>query len=178
VSEQPFGLIGVFDTPSAVKEGGRSLRELGLRALEAYTPYPVEGLDEIIAPRRRSALPLTIAAGALTGACFGYFIQYWDEVLSYPINVGGRPLNSWPAFMVGTFELTLLFAVAAGFFGLWLSCRLPLLYHPVFTADRFERASRDRFLLCVESRDPGYEPGTIRRVFAQHGAAEIIEVRE
>lgn len=178
MSEEPFGLIGVFDTPSAVKESARSLHELGLRALEAYTPYPVEGLEEIIAPRRHVALPLMISAGALAGACFGYFIQYWDEVLSYPINVGGRPYNSWPAFAVGAFELTLLFAIAAGFFGLWLACRLPLLYHPVFTADGFERASRDRFLLCVESRDPGYEPATIRRVFARHGAAEIVEVRE
>jgi hypothetical protein len=178
VSEKPFGLIGVFDTPAAVKESARSLRELGLRALEAYTPYPVEGLDEIIAPRRHFALPLTVAAGALAGACIGYFIQYWDEVLSYPINVGGRPHNSWPAFIVGTFELTLLFAVVAGFFGLWLCCRLPRLYHPLFAADGFERASRDRFLLCVESRDPGYEPGTIRRVFSRHGAAEIVEVRE
>ena len=178
MSEEPFGLIGIFDTPSAVKESARSLRELGLRALEAYTPYPVEGLDEIIAPRRHFGLPLTIAAGALAGAGFGYFIQYWDEVLSYPINVGGRPPNSWPAFMVGTFELTLLFAIAAGFFGLWLFCRLPLLYHPIFNADGFERASRDRFMLCVESCDPGYESGMIRRVFARHGAAEIVEVRE
>lgn len=178
MTEAPFGLIAAFETPSSLKETARALRELGFRAVEAYTPYAVEGLEDIIAPRRHVALPLAIAAGALFGACCGYFIQYWDEVLSYPINVGGRPYNSWPAFLVGTFELTLLFAVAAGFVGLWLCCRLPQLYHPVFNADGFERASRDRFLLCVESRDPNYAPEAIKDIFLRHGAAEIVEVGE
>lgn len=178
MSEGTFGIIGVFETPTALVETARTLREMGFCALDAYTPCPVEGLDEVLQPGRQVALPLLIAAGALAGAAFGTFIQYWDEVLSYPLNVGGRPPNSWPAFIVSAFELTLLFAVAAGFFGLWLLCRLPRLYHPVFNAEGFERASRDRFLLCIECRDPAYEPATVRHVLERHGAAEIVEAPE
>ncbi len=92
--------------------------------------------------------------GAVLGAAWGYWIQYWDEALSYPINVGGRPYNSWPAFTVSTFELLVLCAVAAGLLGLLWASRLPKLYHPLFEANSFARASRDRFLICVEARDP------------------------
>ena len=178
MSDRVFGIVGVFETPAALIETARTLREMGFHALDAYTPCPVEGLDDILDPGPHVALPLLVAAGALAGAAFGYFIQYWDEVLSYPLNVGGRPHNSWPAFIVSAFELTLLFAVAAGFFGLWLLCRLPRLYHPVFNAEGFEQASRDRFLLCVESRDPAYEPSVVRALLQRHGAAEIVEAPE
>lgn len=115
-------------------------------------------------------------AGALFGGAWGYFIEYWDEVWSYPINVGGRPYNSWPAFIVGDFEFTLLVTIYAGLFGLILWSRLPQLYHPIFNAEDFGRASQDRFVLCVEASDPGFEPATIRRVFERHGAERIEEV--
>ena len=173
----PYGIIGIFDTPDATLGTARQLRELGFRAVEAYTPYPVEGLSEAVGPGRNPILlPIVIFLGAVIGAGCGWFIQYWDEVLNYPINVGGRPYNSWPAFVVSGLEITLLFAIAAGFFGLWLACRLPRLYHPIFVADAFERASRDRFVLCVEARDPSFEPGLVRRLFERHGAAEVAEV--
>jgi hypothetical protein len=177
VSERrQFGIIGVFATPGAIMDAARQLRSLGFRAVEAYTPYPVEGLDEIMSPRRRPWLPLLIFAGGVAGAVFGYFIQYWDEVLSYPINVGGRPHNSWPAFIVSAFEFSVLFAVAAGFFALLAFCRLPRLYHPIFSADEFERASRDRFVLCVAAEDPSFEPHRIRRIFERHSAERVAEV--
>jgi hypothetical protein len=172
----PFGMIGVFATPDAIVDATRQLRALGFRAVEAYTPYPVEGLDELIWPGRRRWLPLVIFAGAAAGAAFGFFIQYWAEVLSYPINVGGRPYNSWPAFIVSTFELTMLFAVGAGFFALLAACRLPRLYHPIFAAESFERASRDRFVLCVGGRDPSFDPRRIRRIFERHGAERVADV--
>jgi len=129
-----FGLTGSFASSDALTGAALHLRSLGFREVEAYTPYPVEGLDEALRPCRPNRLPLPIFLGAVFGAAMGYFIQYWDEALDYPLNVGGRPHNSWPAFTVGTFELMVLFAIAAGFFGLLAFCRLPRLYHPIFSA--------------------------------------------
>lgn len=171
-----FGMIGVFATAEAVMDAARQLRALGFRAVEAHTPYPVEGLDELLRPGRRTWLPPAIALGALFGLVWGYFIQYWDEALNYPLNVGGRPHNSWPAFIVGTFEFTVLCAIAAGFFALLLSCGLPRLYHPIFAAPEFDRASIDRFVLCVGAGDPSFASDHVRRIFERHGAVQVAEV--
>jgi hypothetical protein len=171
-----FGIVGVFATAEAVIEAARQFRSLGFRALDAYTPYPVDGLDELVRPGRRSWLPLVIFAAAVAGAALGYFIQYWAEAVSYPVNVGGRPYNSWPAFVVSGFEITVLFAMAAGFFGLFAACRLPRLYHPIFSAPGFERVSRDRFILCVGASDPSFEPEHIGRSFRRLGAERVFEV--
>ena len=173
---RPCGIIGVFDTPQAMLETARLLRGSGFRRLDAYTPYPVEGLDELAGAGRSARLPALIFGGAVIGAAAGYFIQYWDEALSYPINVGGRPYDSWPAFTVGAVEFMLLFAVAAGFFGLWRLCGLPRLYDPIFAAAGFERVSQDRFVLCVEADDPRFEPETVRRLLTDHGAESVAEV--
>jgi hypothetical protein len=167
----PFGIVGVFATPDAIRAAAHRLREMGVHAVDAYTPYPIPGLH---GPRgRRSLLPAVMFAAAVVGAAAGYFIQYWDEVLNYPINVGGRPFNSWPAFIVSTFEIMLLFAIAAGFFALLAACRLPALYHPLFAAADFSRVSSDRFVLCVEAGDPSFEPDTIRRVLERFGAEHV-----
>jgi Alternative complex III, ActD subunit len=174
-----YGLIGVFDNPEALKAAARHLRRSGFRAVEAYSPYPVEGLNEILHPGpawRWRLLPLVIFGAAVLAACWGYFIQWWDEALNYPINVGGRPLNSWPAFIVGTVQFTLLVTIAACTFVLLLGCRLPRLYHPIFNADAFGRASVDRFVLCVEARDQGFDPEYLRRIFERHGAEHVAEV--
>ncbi len=172
-----FGVLAVFDTPEAMKRAAARLRQSGLRAFEAYTPYPVEGLDEIIHPGPQRFLPLLMFVAAIVGAAWGYWIQYWDEALSYPLNVGGRPYNSWPAFAVGTFEFMLLVAVAAGFFGMLAVSRLPRLYHPIFEARAFERASRDRFIICIEASDPNFDSASIHEAFLQLGAERIEEVR-
>ncbi|MGC2200301.1 MAG: DUF3341 domain-containing protein [Stellaceae bacterium] len=170
------GLVGSFASADAVTNAARQLHSMGFRRVEAYTPYPVEGLDQVLRPGRRTLLPLVIGIGAIFGAVWGYFIQYWDEALNYPINVGGRPYNSWPAFIVGTFEFTVLCAIAAGFFGLLAACRLPHLYDPIFEAPEFERASVDRFLLWVGARDPSFEPHRIRRILERYGAERVSEV--
>jgi Protein of unknown function (DUF3341) len=172
----PFGLIGAFASPDAVIAAARQLHSLGFRNVEAYTPYPVEGLDEALRPGCRLWLPLIIAVAALFGAVWGYFIQYWGAALDYPINVGGRPHNSWPAFIVGDFEFTVLCAIAAAFFGLVAFCRLPRLYHPIFATPDFDRASVDRFFLCVQARDPSFEPQRIRSILERHGAEHVAEV--
>jgi hypothetical protein len=173
----PFGIVATFDTPEAVKNAALRLREAGFRSFEAYTPYPVEELDDIIHPAPRRFLPLLMFSGAVLGAAWGYWIQYWGEALNYPINVGGRPYNSWPAFIVSAFEFMLLCSVAAGFFGLLAACRLPKLYHPIFEAQSFDRASRDRFLICIEAGDPRFDAASIRTAFEQLGAERIEEVR-
>lgn len=171
-----FGIIAVFRTPDAVTNAAVHLRQSGYSAIDAYTPYAVEGLGRIIHPEPKVFLPLLMFAGAVVGAAFAYWIQYWDEALNYPLNVGGRPYNSWPAFAVSTFEIMLLAAVAAGFFGMLAASRLPRLYHPIFAAKAFERASRDRFVICIEATDPSFDAASIHALFEQLGAERIEEV--
>jgi hypothetical protein len=172
-----FGIIGVFDSPDAVRNAATRLRDAGYCVFETYTPYQVEGLEDIIHPGPKRFLPLLMFGGAIFGAAWGYWIQFWSEALNYPINVGGRPYNSWPAFTVSTFEFMVLCAVAAGLFGLLAASRLPKLYHPLFEARSFARASRDRFLICVEATDPRFDAATIGELFAELGAERIEEVR-
>ncbi len=172
-----FGIVAVFDSPEAVRGAAEHVRRSGFRAFEAYTPYPVEGLDQAVHPGRRTFLPILMFAGAVLGAAYGYWIQYWDEALNYPLNVGGRPYNSWPAFIVSAFEFMLLIAITAGFFGMLAASRLPRLYHPLLEAGSFARASRDRFLICIEAADPDFDPDSVRRMFEQLGAEQIEEVR-
>jgi Protein of unknown function (DUF3341) len=172
-----FGIIAVFKTPDEVRGAATRLRQSGYRAFEAYTPYAVEGLDRVIDSGSKAFLPLLMFAGAVLGAALAYWIQYWDEAVNYPLNVGGRPYNSWPAFAVSTFEFMLLAAVTAGFFGMLAASRLPKLYHPIFEASAFARASRDRFVICIESTDPRFDANSIRALFQQLGAERIEEVR-
>jgi len=172
-----FGIIGVFDTPDAVKNAAIRVRDSGYRKFEAYTPYPIQGLDKILHPGTKWGLPVLMFGGAVFGAAWGYWIQAWSEVVNYPINVGGRPYNSWPAFTVGTFEFMVLCAVAAGLLGLLAASRLPQLYHPLFEARSFARASRDRFLVCIEATDPRFDAAAIGVLFTELGAERIEEVR-
>src|SRR6185437_9997948 len=168
-----YGMMAEFTSPEAVVEAARRLYVNGFRRMDAFTPAPVEGLDEALHPGRLPVLPIVIFFGGILGAVAGFFIQYWAEVINYPINVGGRPYNSWPSFGVATFEITVLFAVAAGFFGLFLFCRLPRLCHPVFNAPDFDRASQDRYFLCVEARDPRFDADRLRELFQHYGAVRI-----
>jgi hypothetical protein len=172
-----FGIIAVFRTPDEVTSAATRLRQSGYRVFEAYTPYAVERLDCIIDPGSKAFLPLLMFAGAVLGAALAYGIQYWDEAVNYPLNVGGRPYNSWPAFAVSTFEFMLLAAVTAGFLGMLAASRLPRLYHPIFEASAFERASRDRFIICIEATDPRFDTNSIHALFVELGAERIEEVR-
>jgi hypothetical protein len=173
---EKFGIVGVFASAEALTTAAQQLRALGFDAVEAYTPHPVDAVGEILHPGRRVLLPMLVFFAGIAGTGWGYFVQYWDAVLEYPLNVGGRPLHSAPAFIVTTFETAVLLAIAAAFFGLLAICRLPLLYHPIFETPDFERVSRDRFALCVEARDPSFLPSVIRRVFERCGAERIEEV--
>ncbi len=168
-----YGITAEFASSEALIAVARRLRLNGFRRLDAYTPFPVEGLDEMIHPPRAPWIPLLILLGGIVGAVYSFFLQYWAAVLSYPINVGGRPFNSWPAFVVPSFEVTVLFAVAAALFALLLFCGLPRLYHPIFDVPDFERASQDRFFLSVEASDPHFDIERLRDIFERHAAIRV-----
>ncbi|MGH7753384.1 MAG: DUF3341 domain-containing protein, partial [Gemmatimonadales bacterium] len=126
-----FAWMAEFDTPGELIEAARRARQAGYRRIDAYTPFPIEGLDEAIG-FKKSRLPLVVLAGGLAGAAGGFLLQYYASVIDYPLNVGGRPLNSWPSFMVVTFELTILGAALSAVFGMLALNGLPMPYHPVF----------------------------------------------
>jgi hypothetical protein len=160
-----YGLLAEFATPERLLEAARQAHAEGYRRIDAYTPMPIDGLAEAIG-LRKSRVPLIVLLGGLTGCFGGFFLQWWIAVLDYPINVGGRPLNSWPSFIPVTFELTILLSAFAAIGGLFALCRLPWPNHPVFSVPQFERASQDRFFLCIESRDPRFDAEGTRRFLA------------
>ena len=172
-----YGLIGEFATPTGIIAAARQFSEAGFRRLDAYTPYPVTDLDPLLPTGSGLWLPLAVLAGALLGAFCGYFVQIWAASIDYPINIGGRPYDSWPAFTVSAFEITVLFALAAGFVAFLIGSRLPLYYHPVFTAGEFDRASQDRFFLCVEATDPRFDAERVADILRRHGAERVEPVR-
>jgi hypothetical protein len=157
-----YGLMAEFTSPEALLEAARRAYGEGYRRMDAYSPFPVEGLAEAIG-FRRNLLPLIVLIGGIAGAAGGFYLQYWISVSDYPLNIGGRPLNSWPAFIPVTFELTILLAALSAVLGLLALNGLPMPYHPVFNVERFELASRNRFFLCIEARDAKFDRETTRR---------------
>ena len=151
-----YGLMAEFEEPSALVNAARAAREKGYRKLDAYSPFPIEELSEAL-HLHKNKLPLIVLLGGITGGLTGYLLQYYVTVVNYPINIGGRPLHSWPAYIVITFELTILFAAISAVLGLMALCGLPMPYHPVFNVPRFAFASRNRFFLCIEATDPLFD---------------------
>jgi hypothetical protein len=157
-----YGLMAEFDTPEALMDAARRVREAGYVQTDAYAPFPVHGLAQALgAPRTK--LPYLIFAGGAIGGFTGYFMQYFATVIHWPINVGGRPLHSWPAYIPVTFEMTVLFAALTAFICIIALNGLPKPYHPVFNVPAFDRASTDRFFICVEATDPQFEREQTRR---------------
>ncbi len=151
-----YGLVAEFEKPEEIVAAAQRATDDGYRRLDAYTPFPVEGLDRaLLLPT--SHMSLVVLLGGIIGGVSGYLLQYWGMVLSYPLNSGGRPLNSWPAFIPVTFELTILGAALAAVFGLFAFNNLPMPYHPLFNVPEFDTASRSNFFLCIEARDPKFD---------------------
>jgi hypothetical protein len=168
---QPYGTLASFKDENSFAAALTALREEGFRRLEAYTPYAVEyAADEM--PEIRSPIPTVMFLAGLAGAAGGFYLQ-WYAAHDYPLNVGGRPLASWPAFLPITFELTVLCAALCGVGALLFLARLPRLDHPVFSDPNFRRASQDRFFICIRSDDPAY-PGTRLSTVLQFLRAESI----
>ena len=169
-----YGIALEFDSPTVLVEAARKIHEQGFRHFEAYSPYPIKELDEIVPSD--NLVPMMVLTGGVIGALTAQIMEYYVAAYEYPINVGGRPLNSWPSFIPITFELTVLFASLAAFFGmLWLA-GLPLLHHPVFNFREFARASSDRFFLIIEGRDSALESEHKRESLHELGALSIQEV--
>ena len=151
-----YGLMAEFDTPTELVKAAERTRLAGYRNFDAYSPIPIEELSEAMG-MRRTRLPLIVLLGGIVGGLAGYGLEYWSSVIEYPMNVGGRPFHSWPQFIPVTFETTVLGAALSAFVGMWALNGLPQPYHPVFNVAAFERASRDRFFLVVETRDPRFD---------------------
>jgi hypothetical protein len=143
--------------------------------MDAYTPFPIEALAEVLGFHDRR-VPLLVLLGGLIGGAGGYLLQYWSQVIEYPMNVGGRPFHSWPAFIVPTFETTVLGAAMAAVLGMLALNGLPQPYHPVFNVPRFVMASRDRFFLCIEAIDPRFDRVGTRRFLQSLDARAVMEV--
>jgi hypothetical protein len=171
-----YGLVAEFETPEQIVDAARRATAQGYRRLDAYTPFPVEGLDAAL-NLPPSKMSLIVLIGGIIGGIGGYALQYWGMVLSYPINSGGRPLNSWPAFIPVTFELTILGAALAAVFGMFALDRLPMPYHPLFNVPEFETASRSRFFLCIEARDPKFDLEKTREFLSGADSQDVYEVQ-
>ncbi len=172
-----YGLVAEFDTQEGVEAAADAARKAGYQVMDAYTPYPVEGLDEKLGftPTR---LGWIVLAAGIAGALGGFFMQYYANVVFYPLNIGGKPLNSWPNWIVITFEMTVLFsAFTAGLFMLGRN-GLPRPYHPIFNTPGFENATRDRFFLCIEARDERFDLQGTRSFLEEQSPLRISEVEQ
>lgn len=151
-----YGLMAEFASPTELVLAARRAHEAGYRRMDGYSPFPVEELSDAIGFHKDN-VSLVVLIGGLVGGLTGYLMQWWISAISYPINVGGKPYHSWPAFIVVTFEMTVLFAGVAAVLGMLALNGLPMPYHPVFHSSRFAFATRDRFFLCIEARDPLFD---------------------
>jgi hypothetical protein len=151
-----YGLMAEFETPGDLVQAAERTRLAGYRNFDAYSPIPIEELSEAMG-LRRTRLPLIVLIGGICGGLAGYGLEYWASVIEYPMNIGGRPFHSWPQFIPVTFETTVLGAALSAFVGMWALNGLPQPYHPVFNVPAFERASRDRFFLVIETADPRFD---------------------
>lgn len=172
-----YGLMAEFDDPETLLEKARATYQAGYRKISAYSPFPIEELPAALG-MRRSLLPWLVLLGGITGAVVGFGMQYYAAVIDYPWNIGGRPLNSWPSFIILTFEMTILFAAITAVLGMLLRNGLPQPYHAVFNAPRFRLASQDRFFLCVEAHDPKFDLVQTRRFLEGLKPAEVVAVEK
>jgi hypothetical protein len=172
-----YGLMAEFDDPNALVAATERAHHEGYRRMDAYSPFPIEELHKALGARR-TRLPLLVLIGGLVGCLGGYLLQYWASAIAYPVNVGGRPLHSWPAFIPVTFECTILAAALSAVLGMLALNGLPMPYHPVFNVARFALASRNRFFLCIEAKDPKFDLEATRRFLETLGPRGVATVAD
>jgi len=170
-----YGLVAEFDSPQALMDGVKDAYEHGYRCMDAYSPFPIEGLAEEMG-FTTNRLPLLVLIGGIVGLVGGYALAYWTSVIDYPINVGGRPFHSWPSFLPIVFETTVLVAAFTAVFGMLALNGLPQPYHPIFNAPNFALASKDRFFLLIEAADLLFDGTKTRAFLEQLETRQVSEV--
>jgi hypothetical protein len=177
VSAQPaiYGLLAKFEDEESLLSAASRTRAAGYHHVEAYSPYPIHGLSEILGIRGRR-LPLIVLGGGIIGGVSALIMQWYSAVIDYPLNVGGRPLASWPSFIPIAFELTILVAGISAVLGMFALNGLPQPYHSLFNVPEFAAASRDGLFLCIEARDPKFDLEETRTFLTDVGARRVFEV--
>lgn len=173
-----FGLLAKFPDPETLVSAARRATDAGYRELDAYSPFPVEELSDALR-LRSSKLPYAVLGGGITGGLVGFLMQVFATVIDYPMNIGGKPLLSWPAYIPIAFELTILLAAFGGIIGLFVVTRFPQPYHPVFNVEDFQQhGSQDGFYLGIEARDPKFDLAVTRKFLEDQGAILVSEIEE
>ena len=172
-----YGLLAEFDTPDALLSAAKAVTGAGYTKTDAFSPIPIHGLSDAIGFHEH-IVPKLILGGGITGLLTGYGLQYWTQVIAYPMNIGGRPTLSWVAWIPPMFELTVLFAAGTAVFGMLALNGLPEPYHPVFNAPRFSLASQDKFFLLVEAKDPKFDLEKTRAFLTGLRPKEVVSIDE
>lgn len=173
----PYGLLAEFDSAQALLDAAHAVREAGYTKTDAFSPFPIHGLAEALGFKDRR-ISVFVFLGGLAGLCAGYGLQYWTQVIAYPLNIGGRPYHSWFAFIPPAFETTILFAAFTAGLSMIILNGLPRPYHPVFNAERFSLASQEAFFLVVEAADPRYSQDETGAFLAGLHAREVVVLDE
>ena len=172
-----YGLVAEFGEADELLHAAEAAEHAGFTRMDAYSPFPIEELAEAVG-HKKDWLPAVVLAGGLTGAATGFGFQYLTQVVDYPLVIFGRPPLPWPAYVPITFECTILFAAFAAVFGMVLMNGLPQPYHPMFNAQNFERATQDKFFLCIEARDPKFDINRTRQFLQGLNPRAINEVQQ
>lgn len=175
VQKLPWGLLAEFPDPESLIAASERLRAAGHLSLDAFVPFPIEGLSSSLG-FKRSPMPWIILIGGIIGGTSTYFLEYWVNFYAYPINVGGRPLHSWPSFIPPAFEGTVMISSLFALIGLILICGLPRIHHPVFEIEAFKRASTDGFFLAIKTEDDSFDPTPLTTLLNELGASDVWEV--
>ncbi|MFT5207008.1 MAG: hypothetical protein ACI9CF_000753 [Candidatus Omnitrophota bacterium] len=176
MSKSTWGVMTRFDTPEDLLAACEKVRDAGYKKIDAYAPFPIHGLTEALG-KPKTKIQWLILAGGIFGGFGGFFMQWYANVVSWPWNVGGRPLNSWPSFMPVTFELTILCAALVAVIGMFALCGFPEPYHPVFNLDEFEGASKDKFFVCIMSKDSKFDIAKTKQFMESLKGDGVFEVQ-